>query len=59
MSGNAPMQSPRLKQGISFAQAITLKMAMGQDCLDFSNLKISSLEGLEDAHLLYLARSMR
>jgi hypothetical protein len=34
-------------------------MAMGQYSLDFSNLKIGTLEGLEDGHLQYLARSMR
>ncbi len=52
MSANTPMQSPRgLKQGISFAHAITLKMAMGQESLDFSNQKIATLDGVEYLHL--------
>jgi hypothetical protein len=45
-------------EGISLSQAVTLKMALNTDSCDYSGMKISQIDILDESHLQFIFKAL-
>ena len=50
--------NPMLPEGISLSQAVTLKMALNTDNCDYSGMKISHIDRLDESQLLFIFKAL-